>query len=207
MLSILIGVNDYWHMRNGDYGGTVETYERDYDALLERTRRALPNVELVLCEPFILRCGAVDESWIPGFDEFRAAARRVAQAHTAAWVPFQEMFDQAVRYAPPEHWAADGVHPSPAAATLMAQTWLRAIGEEPLAYLEHRVRLALSILGILPGVPVQKIEFRDHFDYRGSTVFALPHARAAVAFFECGIDILFHTGRFQYFGFLFIGIG
>ena len=27
VLSILIGVNDYWHMRNGKYDGTVEVYE------------------------------------------------------------------------------------------------------------------------------------------------------------------------------------
>lgn len=105
VLSILIGVNDIWHARGGNYDGTVEVYERDYDALLQRTRASLPEVALVLCEPFVLRCGAIDDSWFPEFDEYRAAARRVAVAHAATWVPFQAMFDQAIRYAPPEHWA------------------------------------------------------------------------------------------------------
>jgi len=127
VLSILIGVNDIWHARNGNYDGTVETYERDYNALLERTRAALPDVELVLCEPFVLRCGAIDDSWFPEFDEYRAAACRVAEAHAATWVAFQAMFDEAIRYAPPEHWAGDGVHPSSAGAALMAQTWLEAV--------------------------------------------------------------------------------
>ena len=127
VLSILIGVNDVWHARNGGYDGTVETYERDYDALLERTRAALPAVELVVCEPFVLRCGNVDDSWFPEFDRYRAAARRVADAHRATWVGFQAMFDQATRYASPEHWAPDGVHPSAAGAALMARTWLRAV--------------------------------------------------------------------------------
>ena len=47
LLSILIGVNDFWHMIDGKYDGTVEVYEKDYFALVERTRKALPGVKLV----------------------------------------------------------------------------------------------------------------------------------------------------------------
>lgn len=127
VLSILIGVNDIWHSRGGNYDGTVEMYERDYHALLERTRAALPEVKLVVCEPFVLRCGAVDDSWFPEFDTYRAAARRVADQHDATWVGFHAMFEEAVRYAPAEHWAKDGVHPSHAGAALMAQAWRMAV--------------------------------------------------------------------------------
>lgn len=127
LLSILIGVNDIWHTLNGNYKGTVEIYERDYCALLERTRKVLPKVKLVICEPFVLRCGAVTDKWFPEFDSYRAAARRVASAHRAVFIPFQTMFDEAVKYAPPAHWAADGVHPTSAGASLMAYNWLRAV--------------------------------------------------------------------------------
>lgn len=127
LISILIGVNDIWHTKNGGYQGTVAIYERDYLALCERTRAALPRVRLVVCEPFVLRCGAVDASWFPEFDEYRAAARRVATAHGATFVPFQTMFDAAVAFAPPEHWAKDGVHPSASGAALMAETWLEHV--------------------------------------------------------------------------------
>jgi len=34
------------------------------------------------------------------------------------------MFDDAVKLAPPEYWAADGVHPSAAGHLLMAKCWL-----------------------------------------------------------------------------------
>lgn len=128
VLSILIGVNDIWHKRGGHYDGTVEKYEGDYDALLARTREALPEVKLVVCEPFVLRCGAVDDSWFPEFDTYRAAARRVAEAHGAVFVPFHSMFEDALAIGPPKLWAGDGVHPSPAGAALMAQAWLRAVG-------------------------------------------------------------------------------
>jgi lysophospholipase L1-like esterase len=127
VLSILIGVNDLWHKLDGKYQGTVEIYERDYRALLERTRKALPKVKLVVCEPFVLRCGAINDKWFPEFDGYRAAAKRVAEAFHATFVPFQTMFDEAVKYAPAEHWAKDGVHPSAAGASLMAHEWLRAV--------------------------------------------------------------------------------
>ena len=127
VLSILIGVNDIWHGLNGKYDGTVKTYENDYRALLQRTRKALPNVQLVICEPFVLKCGAVNEKWFPKFDQYRAAARKVADENAAVFVPFQTMFDQAINFAPPQHWAGDGVHPSPYGASLMADFWLQAV--------------------------------------------------------------------------------
>ena len=132
LLSILVGVNDYWHTidpRLG-YKGTVEIYERDYHALVERTTLALPGVKLVICEPFVLRYGAVTDKWFPEFDRYRAAAKRVAKDFHATFVPFQAMFDEAVKYAPPESWAGDGVHPTPAGAALMAHFWRMAISGE-----------------------------------------------------------------------------
>ncbi|MDB6124214.1 MAG: Lipolytic protein family, partial [Pedosphaera sp.] len=127
VLSILIGVNDFWHTLEGKYNGTVEIYEKDYRALLDRTKKALPKVKLVICEPFILRCGAVNEKWLPKFNDYRAAAKRVADSFHATFVPFQSMFDEAINYAPAEHWAGDGVHPTNFGASLMAHNWLKAV--------------------------------------------------------------------------------
>jgi len=127
VLSILVGVNDIGHKIEGTYDGTLEIYERDYRRLLERTRRELPNVRLVICEPFLLRCGAIDERWFPEFDVYRAVAKRQAEAFDARFVAFQGAFDEAARKAPPEYWAPDGVHPTMAGHHLMAQAWLRAV--------------------------------------------------------------------------------
>jgi lysophospholipase L1-like esterase len=128
VLSILIGVNDVWHKLNGKYDGTAEVYETDYHALVKRTREAVPDVSLVICEPFVLRCGAVNSTWFPEFDAYRAAAKRVADEAGAVFVPFQEMFDRASKLAPPERWAKDGVHPTADGAALMAHTWRRTVG-------------------------------------------------------------------------------
>jgi lysophospholipase L1-like esterase len=138
VLSILIGVNDYWHKVKHGYSGTLDKYETDYRALVQRTREALPAVRLVICEPFVLRnpgadenlakTWAVDNSWIPDFDGYRAAAKQVADDANVPLVPFQSMFDAAAKIAPPERWLVDGVHPTPDGAALMAHWWLKAAG-------------------------------------------------------------------------------
>jgi len=128
VLSILIGVNDYWHKRNGKYDGTVEVYEKDYMKLLERTKQALPDVKLVLCEPFyVLETRAVDETWVEPMKQYQAAAKRVSEAFDTLWVPCQSVFDEAVKHAPGTYWTADGVHPSMAGAQLMAEAWTKVV--------------------------------------------------------------------------------
>ena len=129
VLSILIGVNDLWHKLNGKYDGTPEVYRDGFTALIERTKAALPDVTLVICEPFVLRCGAVNDTWFPEFETRRAFAADVAKAAGAIWVPFQERFDEAVKAGTePAYWAGDGVHPSQAGHGLMAKVWREAVG-------------------------------------------------------------------------------
>lgn len=128
LVSILIGVNDIWHWINGNYSGTIETYRQDYRALLERTRQELPDAKVVVCEPFVLKTGAVNDKWFPKFDEFRAAAKELAGELADAFVPFQAMFDAAAGVAHPSYWLRDGVHPAPAGDALMAHAWLKAVG-------------------------------------------------------------------------------
>jgi lysophospholipase L1-like esterase len=128
VLSILIGVNDYWHFRDGPYEGTPEIYEHDFRQLLQRTKERLPQIQLVICQPFILEnTSAVDESWITPFRQYQEIARKIAVEFETAWVPFQEVFNEARNHAPGEYWLHDGVHPSMAGARLMAETWLKTV--------------------------------------------------------------------------------
>jgi lysophospholipase L1-like esterase len=128
VLSILIGVNDFWHMRNGQYDGNVETYETDFRKLLASTKKALPNVQLVVCQPFVLTgTTAVDETWLEPFSGYQVVAEKNCKEFDAVWVPFQKVFDEALKHAPASWWAPDGVHPSMAGSYLMAAAWLKAV--------------------------------------------------------------------------------
>jgi lysophospholipase L1-like esterase len=128
LLSILIGINDYWHMRNGNYNGTIETYETDYRKLLKNTREAFPSLKLVICQPFALPgTTAVDETWVEPVRAYQDAAFKLCGEFNGIWVPFQKVFDEALKHAPAKYWAADGVHPTMAGAHLMAGAWYRAV--------------------------------------------------------------------------------
>ncbi|HXY20281.1 MAG TPA: SGNH/GDSL hydrolase family protein [Gemmatimonadales bacterium] len=127
VLGILIGVNDIWHRLNGTFQGTVEQYETGYDALLARTRQALPQVRLVVLEPFVLRTGVVTDAWFPEFDQRRAAAARVAARAGATFVRLHTMFERLASQAPPAYWAADGVHPTVAGHGAIARAWMEEV--------------------------------------------------------------------------------
>jgi lysophospholipase L1-like esterase len=124
VLSILIGVNDKWHTLTGNYDGTAEKYETGYRSLLEATRTALPDVRVVVMEPFVLRTGAVSDAWFPDFDKYRAAARRVAENAKATFVPLHDVLQDLAAKATPAYWAADGVHPTVAGHAAIARQWL-----------------------------------------------------------------------------------
>jgi lysophospholipase L1-like esterase len=126
ILSILIGVNDL------GAGVPADDYERQYDQLLADTRNALPNVKLVLCEPFGLPVGGKKDSWAnyyPKLLERRAIVNKLGAKHHACVVHFQKVFEDATTRAPAEYWIWDGVHPTYGGHQLMADEWVRAVRE------------------------------------------------------------------------------
>jgi len=128
VLSILIGVNDFWHKLNGNYNGTIDIYRNDFIALLERTRKALPDIKLVICEPYAVPgVKAVNEKWYPDFYEYQKAAREIAEKFGAVFVPFQKVYDEAIKRAPASYWTGDGVHAALPGAQLMAEAWLETV--------------------------------------------------------------------------------
>lgn len=128
VLSILIGVNDYWHTLTGGYTGTIETYRTDYKKLMDRTKQALPDVKLIIMEPYAIKgVKAVDEKWFPVFDEYRQAAKEIAVQFGATFIPLQSIFEKAIQTAPGSYWTIDGVHPSVAGEGLIAHAWLEAV--------------------------------------------------------------------------------
>jgi lysophospholipase L1-like esterase len=128
VLSIFVGVNDYWHTINNGYKGTIETYRDDYKKLIERTKQALPDVKLIICEPYAVNgVKAVTDAWYPKFPEYQVVAREIANEYNAAFVPFQAVVDKAMKLAPGNYWTGDGVHPNMAGITLLAHAWLEAV--------------------------------------------------------------------------------
>ncbi|MEO1259381.1 MAG: SGNH/GDSL hydrolase family protein [Bacteroidota bacterium] len=129
VLSLLIGVNDYWHTLDWGYNGTVETYENDLRKLLARTKKELPQIQLIIGEPFAVTGGsAINERW-DAFHDYRHVCKAVANDMGAVFLPYHSIFEEALKVAPVDYWCPDGVHPSLAGAYLMKEAWLAGFGE------------------------------------------------------------------------------
>jgi lysophospholipase L1-like esterase len=124
VLSVMVGVNDYWHTITSGYKGTLDDYHNDYRKLLTRTKQVLPDVKFIIGEPYAMKgVKAVDDSWYPAFDTYRQVSREIAEEFGATFIPYQSVMDEALKLAPAAYWSLDGVHPSPAGAGLMAYAW------------------------------------------------------------------------------------
>ncbi len=128
-MSILIGVNDVWHTYSHNNGVPHDKFEMYYDLLIDEVKEALPDIKMMILEPFVLHGIATEERW----EEFRretelraAAARRVAEKHRLPFVPLQALFDEAAARVTPAYWLFDGVHPTSAGHELIKREWLRA---------------------------------------------------------------------------------
>lgn len=128
VLSILIGINDVWRRYDRHMPTAAEVFEKNYRLLLERTRAALPAVQLVIMEPFLLPVPEDRRKWREDLDPKIDITRHLAREFEAVYVPLDGLFAAASARASASYWAADGVHPSPAGHALIARNWLQAVG-------------------------------------------------------------------------------
>jgi len=128
VLSILIGVNDVPRIIENEY--SIEKWEKTYIEILERTIKALPNIQIILCEPFVLP--ADDMARIEWTEEKTASYQRViskmqkivaqlAKTYNAIFIELQQPFLDACKKAPANYWIWDGIHPMPAGHELIAR--------------------------------------------------------------------------------------
>ena len=126
ILSILIGVNDTWHEKSRQNGVEPQRYETIYRMLLEWTRQELPEVKLVLLEPFVFLSEVVDNSWLDEIEARREITRKLSDEFGTILIPTQSILDAALKDAPTGYWLGDGVHPTLAGHQLIAEAWLKA---------------------------------------------------------------------------------
>ncbi|MBQ7794828.1 MAG: SGNH/GDSL hydrolase family protein [Clostridia bacterium] len=128
-MSILIGVNDVWHDISHQNGVDAEKYFKIYSMLIEEVKEALPNIKIMIFEPFVLKGTATEQEW----DTFRSEtekraekARLIAEKYGLTFVTLQDKFDEAEKSASANFWLRDGVHPTKAGHELIKREWIKA---------------------------------------------------------------------------------
>jgi len=131
-MSILIGVNDVWHEINRENGVAAEKFEKIYDMLISEVLEALPNIKIMILEPYVVKGTATEENW----ETFRtevskraAAAKRIAEKYGLKFIPLQDKFDEKCKIVPESYWIGDGVHPANPGHELIAREWIKAFDE------------------------------------------------------------------------------
>ncbi len=134
-MSLLIGVNDVWHEFDFQNGVSADKYEKLYCMLIEEIKEALPNIKMMILEPFCIKgISTQNTEEMPNkWDEFSGEvkkraekARAVAKKYGIIFVPLQDKFDEAAKVVGNEYWIADGVHPATAGHELIKREWLKA---------------------------------------------------------------------------------
>ncbi len=134
-ISILVGVNDVWHEYTRQNGVAAAKFEMVYGLLIEELQQALPELKIMILEPFVLRGSKTcnTEEHPDRWEHFKSevplraqAAKRIAEKFGLVFVPLQAIFDEAERVEPAEgYWLGDGVHPTAAGHELIKREWLK----------------------------------------------------------------------------------
>jgi lysophospholipase L1-like esterase len=131
VVSILVGINDVYFLLKTNRKPEA-SFEELYRELIEDTRAKLPGVLLVLCEPFILPVGMVNENltrWKAEIQARQKVVKKLADEYKTVFVEFQKVFTQACEKAPAPYWIWDGIHPTVPGHELMAREWLNAVSK------------------------------------------------------------------------------
>ena len=130
LMSILIGVNDVWHeLGENPNGVDADKFFKIYSMLIEEVKEALPNIKIMILEPFVLPGCSTVERWdyfsteVPKRAEM---AKKIAEKYSLPFIPLQKGFDELSEKAPYEYWLGDGVHPTAKGHEFIKNQWLKA---------------------------------------------------------------------------------
>lgn len=130
VMSILIGVNDVWHeLGESPNGVDADKFFKIYSMLIEEVKEALPNIKIMIMEPFVLEACSTTEHW--EFFKTEVAkradmAKKIAEKYNLPFIELQDSFDKLAKEAPNSYWLGDGVHPTPAGHEFIKNEWLKA---------------------------------------------------------------------------------
>ncbi|MBR2869554.1 MAG: SGNH/GDSL hydrolase family protein [Clostridia bacterium] len=158
LLSILVGVNDggYGYFAKITPEEAKDRHETNLRQILEKTRKELGDIKIILMEPFYFPLDKSDYSYKltphpdgvegpfkrPDSNDpedsvsyreetnrlIRAATKKLAEEFGCVFVPLYDKIKEHAEKSRMEYFIWDGTHPSIAGHMLIAEEWLKAYG-------------------------------------------------------------------------------
>ena len=137
-MSLLIGVNDVWRGIDNNYPTGKERFEKVYDIVLSELREALPDMKIMIMEPFVIEGTAtVNTKEMPdryerfekGVSEAAEISKRLSDKYGCKFIPLQSILDDVAKVKGASYLSGDGVHPSNKGHELIMKEWIKAFGE------------------------------------------------------------------------------
>ena len=128
IISFLIGINDVWHELDDRHNGVdAEKYYTIYSMLISEIKAALPETQIMILEPFVLKGEETEKEWEYfriETDKRAEKAKKVAEKFNLKFVPLQSKFDEKVKIAESSYWLWDGVHPNYPGHEIIKREWI-----------------------------------------------------------------------------------
>ena len=126
IFSILLGINDIWHRHSSNIATTYEQIEVNYRSILERVKNET-DAKIVILAPFTLDAPKAASAYEER-RELVAIVKKLADKYADAYIPLDEVFDEAIKSQPePLYYSDDGFHPNENGRALIGALYAEAV--------------------------------------------------------------------------------
>jgi len=133
-LSIKIGINDL-HSFLGNPGDpnavTPQKFERAYDAILTRTRKALPRCRILLIDPFYISIERAPDHWrrrvLDLLPTYIKIVHQMSRRHKTRLVETHALYQRLLKYRDADTFCPEPVHPNAVGHLAIAEAVYAAV--------------------------------------------------------------------------------
>ena len=125
IVTILIGINDCWRRYSENDPTSAQDFENNYRFIIQHTKSKLPNVKIIIMEPFVFPYPPDRAGWREDLDPKIQAVRRIAVDFRCYFIPLDGIFAQVATTKGYEYLAKDGIHPTDEGHKIITREWLK----------------------------------------------------------------------------------
>jgi len=122
VVSLLIGINDTWRRYDSEIVSLIPEFQDRYSQMVKKLVDR--GIHVIICEPFLLPFPEDRKKWREDLNPRLIAIREVAWEYNLPYLPLDGAFAAAASRATASYWLKDGVHPTLAGHSLIAESWL-----------------------------------------------------------------------------------